>query len=214
MKTYNITDILPLYKSYEGVYIKPHSIDNPVFENLQEPYNTYTELDSSKTEALIDGELNDISTFIDNDDIDFVMRNIQYGEAAEKFLKDLMLKEYRNCEKVNAIEGYDFKVVTEGGEVQIEVKSLQSYCAPFHITINEIDHAMSYSESYYICFVILPSLNKGVRDIRFLRNPIKELGITISDRKYAGLESKCFIMPEKFLVKPISNFVKSLPNMI
>lgn len=219
MQIYNISDKLPLYKSYSGEYVNP-PIDNIIiFENANELYLKHTDNENFnivtlKTDETLDDAQNNLEDYIDNDDIDFVMNNIHYGEKAERFIKDLMIKMYGNCNKVEAKEGFDFEVIVDGTKIQIEVKSLRSYNSPFHITINEIKHAISYSESYFIGFVIIPSLEKDVRDVKFVRNPIKNLGIAIPEIEYTGKENKCVIIPEKFLIKPVSGFVKGLPNTV
>ena len=203
---FDLTEILPLHKSYEGVIIQPLFQESIIKNN-----NNGNVEDQSNNSIKSDAD-DDINSFLDNDDVDFVIRNIDSGKEAERYVQELMLCRYGNCTKVKASEGYDFKVLIEDKEIKIEVKSIQSYNSPFHITINEIDHAIYYSDEYYICFVVLPSLVKGVQDVRFLCNPIRELGIEVRDRKYEGLENKCIIMPEKFLIKPTVGHIKKLSS--
>lgn len=193
MKIYNIADVLPLYKKQSRIFILPN-------EDLLE-FEKQLEVD-------------EVESYIDNDDIDFVTRNIEQGQIAEAFIKDLLLKLYSNCEKVKAKEGYDFKVIINNREIRIEVKAIQTYNAPFHITINEIDHATEYGSDYYLCFVVLPSIEKGVKDIKFLQNPINSLGITVPCRKYDGLKRTCTIIPEKFLIKCAKDFIKQLSSSL
>lgn len=213
MKIYNITEVLPLIKSYEGIIIQPTGITEDFTIETSKKSNDKTDTHYPEVN-IVDYHLpiDEYRPYFDNGDEDFVKRNIEQGQFAENYVNNLMIKWYENCEKVKACEGYDFKVHIEGREIKIEVKSIQSYNAPFHMTINEIDHATRYFEDYYICFIVVPSLEKGVKDIRFLCNPIRNLGIAIPLREFEGQDEKCTIVSEKFLIKPKTGFVFTLPN--
>lgn len=214
LRIYELNKILPLYKSYERIVVQPaYSRHEELI--VHEKSDCKDETHDSDEQSIETLHIDDsINSFLDNDDIDFVMRNIENGKEAEDYVQRLILKTFNNCIKVKAREGYDFKVTTKEKEIKIEVKSIQSYNAPFHMTINEIDHAIHYADEYYICFVILPSLVKGVNDIRFLCDPIRNLGIKVLDRKYEGIGNNCVIMPEKFLIKPAIGLVKKLPQTL
>lgn len=201
MKTYEITEILPLYKRYEGVIIQPQIKNGSALYLLN-------------NNELVDEQSDDINNFLDNEEDSFVERNMIHGKEAESYVKDRMTIKYGNCKKAEAREGYDFKVQIGDKTIKLEVKSLQGYSSPFHMTINEINNATSFPNDYFLCFVILPSIEKGVQDIKFLADPINSLGISIPVKKFDGLNKQCFIIPEKFLIKPIKGFVKSLPNEI
>lgn len=200
MQVFDIHDILPFINSID------RTIKNP---NLSFVSNL---INSDVDEIDENDNFEDILNFFDNEDEDFVLHNMKCGEEAEKYIKKIMIKKYGNCEKVSAKEGFDFKVILHNRELKLEVKSLQSYNSPFHLTINEINHAKKYLSDYYICFVILPSLEKGIKDVRFLRNPTEILGICIPEKQFNSLNDMCFIFPEKFLIKPNRGLIKSFNN--
>lgn len=195
MKIFNIFNILPLYKMYSGEIQQPNSTEIIKSCNIEE----------------IDVP---IESYIDNAEPDFVMKNIKHGQIAEDYVEKYMLQNFYNCEKVSAREGFDFKVIIKDNPLYIEVKSIQNLNSPFHITINEINHAQKYENNYYICFVILPSEEKGVQEIKFIQNPFLNLGFVIPNQKYKGVNDLCTIIPEKFLIHPRKGFIKDLPDSL
>jgi hypothetical protein len=136
---------------------------------------------------------------------------MERGEIGERYVKETMIALYDNCEKVDAKEGYDFDLFIDKIHVRLEVKTIQSFNAPFHITINEIAHAQIYKDYYYICFAIINQKTKKIRELRFLKNPIVSLDIEIQ-KKYK--RESCEITPEKFMITPINGYIKDLPNKI
>ncbi len=206
METYNIADILPLYNNFNNSmilppkHVQPRTITNA---KLKTPYN------SSFSEDEIESDLNE---YLDIDDNEFVKHNMEQGQYAEDYVKKVMELQYGNCEKVKAKEGFDFKVIIKDREIKLEVKSLQNYNSPFHITINEINHAVVYKDDYFLCFVILPSIQVGVKDIKLLSDPIRNLDISISTLNNIVSTEKCTIVPEKFLIKPKKNLIKLLKS--
>jgi hypothetical protein len=215
---YDIFTVLPFFKSYEGTITRPtfNSITKPsLVDTSEEIIATSTETEQSDLNNQ-ETEVMNTDDYLDNenDADDFVKNKLERGRAAERYVRDLMLKEYGNCDKVEAKKGYDFIINTDTMKIHVEVKSLQTHNAPFHITINEIENAKKLADSYFLCLVVLPSLEKGVKDIRFLRNPIKNLGIEIRKEEHDSLEKQCTFVPEKFLIKLKKGHIFSLPKQI
>jgi hypothetical protein len=206
---YNLEEFLPQYLSRynetelikTGSMIQIGSFETGIFEEI--------------TQIVKDSIIDDTANEENDKCPDWVKRNIFLGAFGEELVMNYLCTMNLAPEQVSlksSRKGYDIKVRIDNEDVAYEVKTTTSTDMKFFISYTELKVAEAMRDYYNIFFI---NVNKNERSVTgyIINNPIKTLGIDLSEliKIYENISLE--IIPSNFIVHIKEHVSEHLGNI-